>query len=472
MLTRRARISVTLYALTDLGTTILAYLLAILLRFKVEIIPNTKGMFPVWYYLAVIPLILILWPLLFRLHGLYRLKRGRSRVEEFFSIVTSVGIGILLTLAIVDYLRVYERTTFELSHWMLLIFFVMNVALTTIGRQTIRHMMEMAWKKGQDLLKILIVGAGDVGQSVAERILRHGELGYKLLGYLDDDPAKIGKDFHGRPVLGPTSEYERMAVEREFDIVFVALPIEAHKKILSIVNLASKECLEARIVPDLLQFMAIRTSLEELDGMPIINPHDTPLKGWNAVTKRIMDIIVASIALAFLALPFLLIAIIIKLTSRGGVLYKQERMGMDGRKFQIYKFRSMCEDAEKETGPVWADPNDTRRTTFGAFLRAWSLDELPQFYNVLRGEMSLVGPRPERPTFVEEFKEKIPQYMLRHKVKSGITGWAQVHGWRGNTSILKRIEYDLYYIENWSLTLDVRIIWLTLRRGLRHPNAY
>ena len=206
--------------------------------------------------------------------------------------------------------------------------------------------------------------------------------------------------------------------------------------------------------------------------MPIINPHDTPLKGWNSVMKRFMDIIVSSIALVLLAVPFIVIAIAIKLSSRGGVVYKQERMGMDRKKFMIYKFRSMHEDAEKETGPVWASKDDSRRTWLGTFLRKFSVDELPQFFNVLVGDMSLVGPRPERPNFVEEFKEKIPQYMLRHKVKSGMTGWAQVHGWRGNTSVAKRIEYDLYYIENWSLTLDFRILWLTLRRGIYDPNAY
>lgn len=437
-----------------------------------EILPNVEGMFPLRYYIYVIGAIAVLWPFLFRLHGLYKLKRGRSRVEELFSIITSSGLGILLMLAAIDYVRIYGKSTFEMSRGMLAIFFALNVVLTMMGRQLLRHTMEMAWRKGKDLLKILIVGAGDVGQSVAERILRHGELGYTITGYLDDDPRKIGKEFYGIPVIGPSSAFDRLATEHAFHVVYVALPLEAHKKILHIVNQASRECLEARIVPDLLQFLAIRTSLEELDGMPIINPHDTPLKGWNSVMKRFMDIIVSSIALVLLAVPFIVIAIAIKLSSRGGVVYKQERMGMDRKKFMIYKFRSMHEDAEKETGPVWASKDDSRRTWLGTFLRKFSVDELPQFFNVLVGDMSLVGPRPERPNFVEEFKEKIPQYMLRHKVKSGMTGWAQVHGWRGNTSVAKRIEYDLYYIENWSLTLDFRILWLTLRRGIYDPNAY
>lgn len=472
MLKKRARLSVLLYLTADVITSVVAYFAAIYLRFMLEVVPNTKGMFPLRQYLYLVPFIAILWPIIFRVNGLYRLRRGRSRVEEVFAIVTGVGLGTLVMLATVNYMQVYGRTTFELSHWMLVLFFAANVSLTSIGRQVMRYFTELAWKHGKDLFRILIVGAGDVGQNVAARIQRHSELGFSIKGFLDDDPAKRDKSLLGIPVIGPTDEFDRLAAAREFDVAYVALPIDAHKKILHLVNTASQECVEVRIVPDLLQFLAIRTSLEDLDGLPIINPHDTPLKGWNSVMKRLMDIAAATAALVVLTIPFALIAALIKLTSRGPIFYKQERMGMDGRRFQIYKFRSMQADAEKDTGPIWAVQDDPRRTRLGAFLRAWSLDELPQFYNVLVGDMSLVGPRPERPTFVEEFKEKIPQYMLRHKVRSGITGWAQVHGWRGNTSIEKRIEYDLYYIENWSLKLDLRIIWLTLRRGLRHRNAY
>ncbi|MEW6363887.1 MAG: undecaprenyl-phosphate glucose phosphotransferase [Acidobacteriota bacterium] len=472
MLNRRARTMVFLFYSVDVLTSIAAYLLALYLRFSVQIVPNTKGMFPLKHYLYVIGLILLLWPLIFRLHGLYRLKRGRSKVEEVFAIVTGVALGILILMAFMSYLRVYDVTKFEMSHWMLVIFFVCNVFLTIVGRLSMRYFIELAWKKGKDLLNILIVGAGDVGQTVAEKILRHSELGFTIKGFLDDDPRKIGKEFFGIPVLGGTEMFDELVAGRTFDIVYVALPITAHQKILHMVNSASRECLEARIVPDLLQFMAIRTSLEDIDGMPIINPHDTPLKGWNSVMKRLMDIAVSFAAIMLLGIPAIIIAVLVKLTSPGRVFYKQERMGMDGRRFRIYKFRSMVADAERDTGPIWTAPNDPRRTKIGSFLRRYSLDELPQFFNVLRGDMSLVGPRPERPVFVEEFKQRIPQYMLRHKVRSGITGWAQVHGWRGNTSVEKRIEYDLYYIENWSLILDIRILWLTLRRGLGHRNAY
>ncbi len=218
--------------------------------------------------------------------------------------------------------------------------------------------------------------------------------------------------------------------------------------------------------------MALRAGVEDLDGIPVISLAETPIQGWNWVQKRTMDICVSAALLALATIPFAVVAVLIKLTSKGPVFYAQERMGLDGKPFTIYKFRSMREDAEKETGPVWANPNDPRRTPLGSILRRLSIDELPQLYNVLRGDMSLVGPRPERPRFVLEFKERIPKYMLRHKVKSGMTGWAQVNGWRGNTSIEKRIEHDLYYIANWTLGLDIKILWLTFWRVFLHRHAY
>jgi len=225
-------------------------------------------------------------------------------------------------------------------------------------------------------------------------------------------------------------------------------------------------------VPDLLQVIALRARLEDLDGVPVININDVPLQGFNSIVKRIIDVAISSAALIVLAIPFWLIAMLVKITSSGTVFYRQERMGLDGKPFMIYKFRSMYDDAEAATGPVFASEQDPRRTPVGKVLRRSNIDELPQLWNVLKGDMSIVGPRPERPLFVAQFKDKIPQYMLRHKVKAGITGWAQVNGWRGNTSIEKRIEYDLYYIENWSVRLDLKIMWLTLLRGFFHKHAY
>jgi exopolysaccharide biosynthesis polyprenyl glycosylphosphotransferase len=230
--------------------------------------------------------------------------------------------------------------------------------------------------------------------------------------------------------------------------------------------------IDVKVVPDLLQVIALKARLEDLDGIPIININDVPLQGFNSFIKRALDIAISSTALAFMAIPFAIVSLLIRRSSSGDVFYRQERMGLDGKPFLIYKFRSMYEDAEADSGPVWAREDDPRCTPIGRLLRRTNVDEMPQLWNVLKGDMSLVGPRPERPYFVDQFKQRIPQYMLRHKVRAGLTGWAQVNGWRGNTSIEKRIEYDLYYIENWSVTLDLKIMWLTLLKGFFHKHAY
>ncbi len=226
------------------------------------------------------------------------------------------------------------------------------------------------------------------------------------------------------------------------------------------------------VVPDIYEFITLRGGIEEFDGLPIVNLRNTPLFGWNMVLKRTFDVSLSTALIALTSPLMLLIAILVKAGSRGPVFYVQERMGLDGATFSMLKFRSMRTGAEDGTGPVWAGRGDERRTTIGRFLRRTSLDELPQLFNVLRGDMSLVGPRPERPVFIEEFRKRIPRYMLRHKVKAGMTGWAQVNGWRGDTDLKKRIDYDIYYIEHWSLLFDLKIVWLTLWKGFVHRNAY
>jgi Undecaprenyl-phosphate glucose phosphotransferase len=306
---------------------------------------------------------------------------------------------------------------------------------------------------------------------VAEKLLAHREFGFQVAGFLDDDPGKANLSFEGVPVLGTLDAIDDVMQTRRIDQVWVALPVEAHRKTMRVLHAVAKECVEVRLVPDVLQYATLQAKLEDLDGTPVINLSQVPLQGWATLAKRVLDLAVATAALVVLLPFFPLIALAIWIEDRGPIFYHQERMGLDGRSFQILKLRSMRVGAESTTGPVWAVKDDPRRTRVGAFLRRWSIDELPQLWNVVLGNMSIVGPRPERPAFVHEFKEKLPQYMLRHRVKSGITGWAQVHGWRGNTSIKKRLQYDLYYIENWSLKLDLKILWMTLRHGLRH-NAY
>jgi Undecaprenyl-phosphate glucose phosphotransferase len=277
------------------------------------------------------------------------------------------------------------------------------------------------------------------------------------------------------PVLGSLDEARDVLERHDVDQLYVALHPEHHGQLVRLVTGLSNECVDVKVVPDVIQYATIKAALEDLDGIPIISLNEVPLQGWNSMVKRLMDVAVSATLLGLLILvPVLpLIALLIRLFGgKGPILLRQERMTLDGRSFQIFKFRTMVEDAERETGPVFATSDDPRRTPVGAVLRKHNLDELPQLINVLIGDMSLVGPRPERPPFVQQFREKIPRYMRRHRVKSGMTGWAQVNGWRGNTSIEKRIEHDLYYIENWSIILDLKILVLTVFRGFGQKHAY
>jgi exopolysaccharide biosynthesis polyprenyl glycosylphosphotransferase len=295
------------------------------------------------------------------------------------------------------------------------------------------------------------------------------QLGFRIVGYLRNGDAG---ELPGITCLGRIGDAEQIVDRERIDHVFVALPHASSEAMMSLLDRLIRKVVEIHVVPDLLQFMVLRSRVEDLDGLPTINLSETPLEGWSRFAKRAFDLIVASLALVILSPLMLLVALVIWLDDRGPIFYRQERMGLDGKPFDILKFRSMRVGAEAATGAVWADKNDPRRTRIGAFIRAWSIDELPQLLNVLMGEMSVVGPRPERPQFVEQFRAEFPHYMLRHKVRAGMTGWAQVHGWRGNTSIRMRIEHDLYYIENWSLMLDMKILFMTVAYGLRHENAY
>jgi Undecaprenyl-phosphate glucose phosphotransferase len=476
---RYNRLFVALHVISDAALGMFAFILAYVLRFETGLVPITKGYPPFSQYLAVLPFIAVLVPLAYHLQGIYRLRRGRSRVDDFFAVFVGSIVAVVLGVVATLYFQAYyvsdelkDRGALEVSQlvWGLFLFF--NVALTFTSRQLVREALERRWRAGVGLKRVLIAGAGELGRLVADRILEHRELGYRVVGFVDDQAGGRQIGYRGLPLLGSLPETTEICQNEGIDQLYIALPLEEHVKMLQLIDSATRECLDIKVVPDLLQFIALRASLEDLDGVPIININDGPLRGINGAIKRLLDIAVSGVALAGLALPLCAIALIVRLTSPGPVFYRQERMGLDGKPFLVYKFRSMYHDAERETGPVWARENDPRRTPVGRLLRRFSLDELPQLWNVLKGNMSLVGPRPERPFFVHQFKQRFPQYMLRHKVKSGMTGWAQVNGWRGDTSIEKRIEYDLYYIENWSVALDLKIIWLTLVKGVFHKHAY
>jgi Undecaprenyl-phosphate glucose phosphotransferase len=483
MLNRHNRLLVTFHVLSDALLAMTAFIIAYALRFHSVVvpllIPITKGVPPLWQYIQDLPFIAVLVPFGFQLQGLYRLRRGRSRVDDFFAVFVGSILAVLFGIVVTLYVTVYfaspaarARGQFEVSQPVWAIFLVLNVALTYASRELVREALERRWRAGIGLKRILIAGSGELGRLVADRILEHRELGYQIVGFVDDKASGDHLGYRGLPLLGTIDDTADISTREGIDQLYVALPPEQHVQMLRLIESTSREFVDVKVVPDLLQVIALRARLEELDGLPVININDVPLQGLNTIVKRGIDIAISAAALLVLALPFWIIAALVKLTSKGNVFYRQERMGLDGKPFMIYKFRSMYEDAEAETGPVFASEEDPRRTPIGKLLRHSNIDELPQLWNVLKGDMSIVGPRPERPLFVAQFKNKIPQYMLRHKVKAGITGWAQVNGWRGNTSIEKRIEYDLYYIEHWSVKLDLKIMWLTLLRGFFHKHAY
>jgi Undecaprenyl-phosphate glucose phosphotransferase len=470
---RYNRLLVCLYVITDALLATWAFILAYGIRFESGLIPVYRGYPPLEQYLNLLPFVAVLTPLAFWLQGVYRLRRGRSRVDDFFAVligsILAVVFGVLSTLYIGAYYAGEQARTqgaYQVSQLVWALFLVLNVLFTYVSREAVREMLERRWRAGIGLKRILIAGAGDLGRMVADRMLQHRELGFQVVGFLDDRAGGDHIGYRGLPLLGTLSEVADIAKRERVDHLYVTLPLEEHAKLLDLMEIASREFLDVKVVPDLLQFIALRARLEDLDGLPVVNLNEVPLQGFNAWLKRGLDVVLSLAAMVVLALPFAIIAALVKWTSPGPVFYRQERMGLDGMAFTVYKFRSMEKDAEGSTGPIWAREDDPRATRIGRWLRRLDLDELPQFWNVLKGDMSIVGPRPERPFFVEQFKHRIPQYMLRHKVKAGITGWAQVNGWRGNTSLEKRIEYDLYYIENWSVTLDLKIMWLTLVRGL------
>jgi len=483
MVNRHNRLLVAFHVISDALLGVTAFIIAYALRFHTPIvtalIPITRGVPPLQQYIQDLPFVATLVPLGFQLQGLYRLRRGRSRVDDFFAVfvgsILAVVFGIVATLYVQTYFASPEtksRGAFEVSQAVWAIFLVLNVALAYASRELVREVLERRWRAGIGLKRILIAGAGELGRLVADKILEHRELGYQIVGFVDDRAAGDHLGYRGLPLLGTIREAAEISSREGIDHLYVALPPEQHVQMLELIETTSRECVDVKVVPDLLQVIALRARLEDLDGVPVININDVPLQGFNTIVKRGIDVVISSGALALLSIPIGSIALLVKATSRGPVFYRQERMGLDGKTINIVKFRSMHHEAERDTGPVWARENDPRVTVLGKFLRRSNLDELPQLWNVLRGDMSIVGPRPERPHFVAQFKHRIPQYMLRHKVKAGLTGWAQVNGWRGNTSIEKRIEYDLYYIENWSVRLDLKIMWLTLLRGFFHKHAY
>jgi len=467
VITRRRQIQVMLQLAGDILATAVSLWLAYWLRFDVEVLPITKGIPPVGPYLRLIPVAIVLFPAVFYFQGLYQGRRARSRFDE----AVRVFVGVVLASAVLTGgLNFYRE--FSYSRLVLGIFAAVEFFLVLLARWVISSVLRRVRRSGGNVQNVLVVGAGELGRQVVGRLGQHREFGFRVVGFLDDDPGKQQRDIDGVPVLGTTHDLEPVISAHKVDQVLIALPLSSHAKTVRLIREAAQLLVEVKVVPDLLQYYVLRAGIEDLDGIPIINLTQMPLEGFNRLVKRAMDIGGALFGLALTAPAWPVIAYLIKKKDGGPVFFKQVRMGLDGRSFEILKFRSMRLDAEADGKAHWTRNRDSRVTPIGAFLRRTNLDELPQLINILRGDMSLVGPRPEQPEFVQRFRSRYPEYMARHRVRAGLTGWAQVNGLRGDTSIRKRMAADLYYIENWSLALDLRIIWLTflslwIHRGKR-----
>ena len=468
MLKKHGQLFLTTIIFFDSVVISFSWLAAYYLHFQSSFGPATRHAIPEIevYLIGLIPVWIVfmfnIW-----LCGLYKPLRGKPISTEFYNIIKVTVLSILFLAASTFFYREVSFSRIQAAYFWVLVTF-----LIIVSHMLVRVILMEARKRGFNLRHLLIIGSGDLGQMVAEKISLHPEFGMNIVGFLTGHPEKIGSEVSGSKVLGLYQEVSKIIKKYNIDQLYIALPLHAHDRMGKILENLEEETVDIKVVPDLLKFMNLQAGVEELDGLPVVNLNESPLYGWNIVIKRTSDIVLSALAIFVSSPLLLLIAIIIKLESRGPVIFRQERAGLDGKGFEMYKFRSMRVDAEDKTGPVWASKEDDRRTRLGTFLRKTSFDELPQLFNVLCGDMSLVGPRPERPVFVKDFKKSIPQYMLRLKMKAGLTGWAQVNGWRGNTSLDKRIEFDLYYIKNWSLFFDFKIILLTFWKGFVNPHAY
>lgn len=474
MNSRAHKIFVAAMLLVDLIAVDLSVWLAYQIRFASGWMPYQ--VFHPWaIYPPVVVVETLLFPITFVAQRLYRLKRGASRIDELYRIFTAVSIGTVVTMAITS----FAFKDLDYSRAMLSIAWLLCIFMVWIARLAQYWLHGFLRSRGIAEEKVLLVGSSTMSKLIANKIRHAPRLGYQLVGYVHGDLTGNGNEGGAEqaladlPVLGSVDQIGAIVHKCGINEVIVADPSFSHQDILDIVAKCEKEQVNIKVFPDVFQIMASEVAIGDLDGLPMVSIRDIALRGWNLTIKRALDLLVSVVALVLLSPLLLFISFLIKLTSPGApVLYVQERVGLDGKPFPMIKFRSMRPDAEAATGPVWAKDKDPRRTRLGAFLRRFSIDELLQFVNVLLGEMSVVGPRPERPHFVEQFSLKVPRYLERHKEKAGITGWAQVNGLRGNTSIEERTAYDLWYVEHWTIWLDIKIMLRTLISVLRDKNAY
>lgn len=424
-------------------------------------------------YLPTLILHVVIIVALFYFSRLYHPPRAASRFDQARKIIGVVTLGSLLASAVQE--LVFKMTVFEVDYSRGMFFYVwgFSALLVIVGREFHHILQTFLRERGFDQDNLLIVGMGKIARDIARNINEHPELGYRIVGVVVNGKTKTRGTLVGYPILGTYHDLPRLIDSTNIEQVIIALPEAQRAEIVELVTLCQRGRVDIKIYPDMFAYMAGDLSVDDLGGTPLLTVRDIALRGWRLSLKRGLDMFGSFMGLVFLSPFMLLTAFVIKLQDDGPAFYTQERMGLDGRPFHLIKFRTMQMDAEA-SGPGWTVENDPRVTRLGRFMRATNWDEIPQLINVLLGEMSLVGPRPERPVYVLQFREHIPRYMERHREKSGMTGWAQVNGLRGDTSIAERTQYDLWYVENWSLWLDIKIIIRTVLQTItrRDRNAY
>ena len=423
------------------------------------------------FYLGALIVIVPGYLLLYSFFNLYTPKRVLGRRNEFGKILKANTIGLLI-FGLVLYFGRKEPHLYNFSQRLVVYFYVLNVVFMTIERNGIRIVLRSMRSKGYNQKHILLVGYSSAAEGFIDRVNKNPEWGYTIRGIIDDTKER-GSEYKGVKVIGCIEDLDYILEQNSLDEIAVTLSLGEYEKLRHIVALCEKSGVHTKFIPDYNNIIPTIPYMEDLQGLPVINIRHVPLTNvFNATVKRCVDIFGALFGITLFSPLMLITAALIKITSPGPVIYSQERIGLHNRPFKMFKFRSMeVQDPNKEK-KQWTTPHDPRVTPVGRFIRKTSIDEMPQFFNILIGDMSLVGPRPERPLFVEKFKEEIPRYMIKHQVRPGLTGWAQVNGYRGDTSITKRIEHDLYYIENWSLGFDFKIMFLTIFKGFINKNAY
>ncbi len=460
-----------IHVLLDAIVVAAAYAAAWYITIAAPIFPAEHGVLPPRVYFSALIPIVPGYLLLYWIFQLYQPKRTRTKRKEFSEILQSNFVGLLLITLV---LFAFRKSGYigNFSTRMMGMFFLLGTLFTTVERFGIRFILTSMRRQGLNQKHILLVGFSDVSSRFIDACKRNPDWGYRIFGIVDD-LAEEGTEYRGIRVIGKIGALSEILEGNNLDEIAITLPLGAYEKLRGIVEVCEKSGVHTKFIPDYSNVIHSKPVTEDMDGVPVINIRNVPLtEPINAAGKRLMDIVGAIVGIVLFSPVMLIVAILIKRESAGPVIFRQERVGLHNKPFIMYKFRSMVEQTPDDEKKGWTVPKDPRVTKIGSFIRHTSIDEFPQFFNVLKGDMSLVGPRPERTQFVEMFREEIPRYMVKHQVRPGMTGWAQVNGLRGDTSIPERIKYDLWYIENWTLGLDIRILFMTVFKGFVNKNAY